>query len=162
MHFPHRLAMRHRDSDSDFNIAMTRIDFHSSVPNKLAYACRLVRKARASGCNIVVFTSDAQQLAALDDALWTVSEQDFLPHVVADNPVAARTPIILVLDAETEVPHHQVLINLSNRTPEYFARFERLIEVVSADAADAEAGRERYRHYKQRGYAVNHHPADKE
>ena len=24
---------------------MTRVDFHSNVPGKLAYACRLVRKA---------------------------------------------------------------------------------------------------------------------
>ncbi|MDB5855139.1 MAG: holC [Herminiimonas sp.] len=140
---------------------MTRIDFHSSVPNKLAYACRLVRKARASGCNIVLFASDARQMAELDDALWTVSEQDFLPHVIAGDPLAARTPIILVQDAQTEVPHHQVLINLSNQTPDYFARFERLIEVVSADTADAQAGRDRYRHYKQRGYPVTHHPADK-
>jgi DNA polymerase-3 subunit chi len=54
-----------------------------------------------------------------------------------------------------------VLINLSDQTPDYFARFERLIEVVSADAADAEAGRDRYRHYKQRGYPVTHHQADK-
>jgi DNA polymerase-3 subunit chi len=141
---------------------MTRIDFHSSVPNKLAYACRLVRKARASGANVVIFASDARQIAELDDALWTVSEQDFLPHVIAGNPLATRTPIILVQDAQTEVPHHQVLINLSNQTPDYFARFERLIEIVSADAADAQAGRDRYRHYKQRGYPVTHYPADKE
>jgi DNA polymerase-3 subunit chi len=140
---------------------MTRIDFHSGVPNKLAYACRLVRKARASGCNIVLFAGDSRQMAELDDALWTVSEQDFLPHVMAGNPLATRTPIILVQDAQTEVPHHEVLINLSDQTPDYFARFERLIEVVSADAADAEAGRDRYRHYKQRGYPVTHHQADK-
>ena len=27
--------------------AMTRIDFHTNVPDKIAYACRLVRKAYA-------------------------------------------------------------------------------------------------------------------
>ncbi|HEX2530741.1 MAG TPA: DNA polymerase III subunit chi, partial [Burkholderiaceae bacterium] len=33
---------------------MTRIDFHSNVPDKTAYACRLVRKARAANCRIVI------------------------------------------------------------------------------------------------------------
>lgn len=135
---------------------MTRIDFHSDVADKVAYACRLVRKARGAECNVVVLTADGRQLAALDEALWTFSEQDFLPHVAAGDPLAQQTPVILTASDEAELPHRQVLINLSDTTPAHFASFERMFEIVSSDAADKAAGRERYRFYQQRGYPLTH------
>ncbi len=140
---------------------MTRIDFHSKVPDKLQYACRLVRKARAAGLRVVVFAGDDAQLAAFDEALWTFSEQDFIPHVRADDELAPQTPVLLCTDAEQALPHHQALVNLSRGTPAHFARFERLFEIVSTDEDDLLAGRERYRAYQQRGYPLSHFVADK-
>ncbi|HEY8606147.1 MAG TPA: DNA polymerase III subunit chi [Noviherbaspirillum sp.] len=140
---------------------MTRIDFHSNVPDKLAYACRLVRKARAADCRVVLLAPDRQTLQALDEALWTFSDLDFLPHVAADDPLAARTPVILAESDQTALPHHQILINLTAATPAHFARFERMFEIVSSEESDRLAGRERYRYYQQRGYPLTHNVADK-
>jgi DNA polymerase-3 subunit chi len=140
---------------------MTRIDFHSDVPNKIAYTCRLVRKARAANCRIVLLAKDHTELAILDQALWTFSELDFLPHTMAGDEFAPDTPIILTDSDTADVPHHEVLINLSGNTPAHFARFERMLEVIAADDADKAAGRERYRFYKQRGYPLNHFVAEK-
>lgn len=140
---------------------MTQVDFHSKVPDKLNYACRLVRKARAAGMRVVLFAESRVQLSALDELLWTFSEQDFLPHVMAGDELAAQTPIILTDDAEQPLPHHQVLVNLSQQTPAHFARFERMFEIVSTDEEDLLAGRERYKQYQQRGYPLTHHVADK-
>src|SRR5450830_1020827 len=120
---------------------MTRIDFHSNVADSLNYTCRLVRKARAAQCRIVLLSRDAEQQAALDEALWTFSATDFLPHVTALHPDAAATPVILAADDEAALPHHHVLINLSGRTPAHFARFERMFEIISADDQDKIAGR---------------------
>jgi DNA polymerase-3 subunit chi len=139
---------------------MTRIDFHSNVPNKIAYCCRLVRKARAANCRIVLLTQNRSELAQLDQALWTFSELDFLPHVTANDPLAATTPVILTDSEDVELPHYQILINLSSNTPANFARFERMFEIISADDADKAAGRERYRFYQQRGYPLTHYVAD--
>jgi DNA polymerase-3 subunit chi len=50
-----------------------------------------------------------------------------------------------------------VLLNLSASCPPHFERFERLLEVVGADEAERAAGRERYRFYKSRGYAIANH-----
>jgi DNA polymerase III subunit chi len=140
---------------------MTRIDFHSNVPDKIGYACRLVRKARGASCRIVLFSNDRNQLAALDEALWTFSELDFLPHVMAGDPLAAQTPVLLTDDEAAELPHHQILINLSDTTPSHFASFERMFEIITADDADKSAGRERYRFYQQRGYPLTHFVAEK-
>jgi DNA polymerase-3 subunit chi len=135
---------------------MTRIDFHSNVADRLAYTCRLVRKARAAQCRIVLLSRDAQQQAALDEALWTFSETDFLPHATLEHPHAAATPVILIAEEQAELPHHHVLINLSGRTPAHFARFERMFEIISAEEDDKIAGRDRYRYYKDRGYPLTH------
>ena len=51
--------------------------------------------------------------------------------------------------------------NLSQRTPEHFARFERLFEILSTDESDLAAGRERYKQYQQRGYPMTHFVAEK-
>lgn len=142
---------------------MTRIDFHSNVPDKLAYACRLVRKARSQNLRVVMMAADAAQLQRLDEMLWTFSDLDFLPHVPADSPLAAQTPILLMQmdDADVDLPHYQVLVNLAQQPPGNFARFERMFEIVSAEAEDRLAGRERYRHYQQRGYPLTHYDAEK-
>ncbi|HXA46787.1 MAG TPA: DNA polymerase III subunit chi [Burkholderiaceae bacterium] len=140
---------------------MTRVDFHSKVADKIGYACRLVRKARAADCRVVIVTDGAAQLQVLDEALWTFSELDFLPHAKAEDAIAAQTPIILATNADNALPHHQILINLSSETPVHFTQFERMLEIVSAEPADAAAGRERYRYYQQQGYPLTHFVADK-
>jgi DNA polymerase-3 subunit chi len=136
---------------------MTRIDFHSNVPDKIAYACRLARKARAANCKVAILHRDKEQLRELDEALWSFSEHDFLPHLPLDDKFAARTPIVLAAEESAEFPHYEVLINISESMPANFARFERLLEIVSANEDDRAAGRERYRHYQQRGYPLTHH-----
>lgn len=141
---------------------MTRVDFHSNIGDKVGYVCRLVRKARAADACVVIL-AEPPQLAALDAALWTFSELDFIPHVMADDVLAPQTPVLLKAtgaDAPA-LPHHQILINLTDRTPPEFARFERLFEIVSVKPEDIDSGRERYRFYQQRGYPLTHFVADK-
>jgi DNA polymerase-3 subunit chi len=135
---------------------MTRIDFHTNIPDKLAYACRLARKAYSAKAKIVLLTEDAAQAAALNEALWTLSNIDFLPHVMADDPLAPETPIIITASEEAALPHHEMLVNLTRRTPSTFAQFTRVFEIISIDEADAAAGRQRYVAYKKQSYPLTH------
>lgn len=135
---------------------MTHIDFHTGVPNKAAYACRVLRKARASGRQAVVYWSDAAALQSFDKLLWSFSPLDFLPHVFANDALAGQTPILLT-DAVVDTPHTDLLVNLDAQSPTFFSRFDRVVEVVSNDQADALAGRARYKFYKDRGYELKHH-----
>lgn len=137
---------------------MTRIDFHTNVPDKVAYACRLVRKAWAANNRVVLMAEDDAQLAELNAAMWTFSATDFLPHVLAGDALAASTPIILTDNDEAELPHthKELLVNLSRRAPGLVAQFERMIEVISSDEDDAAAGRKRYVAYKQQDYPLTH------
>src|ERR1700761_117344 len=134
---------------------MTRIDFHTNVGDALLYACRLARKAYLAGQPTVVL-AEPPRLRAFDEQLWTFSPLDFVPHCYADSPLAAQTPIVLTASAD-RVPHYQVLLNLGAEVPAHFARFERLLEVVGNAQDELSAGRERYRFYRDRGYALNNY-----
>ena len=64
---------------------MTEIAFHFNAPDKLAYACRLLRKAVSSGARVVV-TGTPASLQALDTLLWTFSPLEFVAHCRAGSP----------------------------------------------------------------------------
>jgi len=143
---------------------MTGVEFHVNVADKLDYACRLLRKAVAKGAKVVVTGEDAL-LRDLDKALWTFSPTEFLPHCYGDAlgpAVLAASPVVLA-DAARNAPHQQVLVNLGSQVPEGFERFERLIEIVTAQQEDRQQGILRWKHYAARGYAiVKHDQAAKE
>lgn len=136
---------------------MTEVAFHFNVPDRLGYACRLLRKAHASGARVAV-TGPADELQRLDQALWTFAPLEFVPHCRHDapEPMRAMTPVVLV-EAPAQSPHQQVLLHLGQGVPEGFERFERLIEIVSAADDDRAAARQRWRHYAGRGYAITRH-----
>jgi DNA polymerase-3 subunit chi len=137
---------------------MNEVEFHHGMGDKLAYACRLLRKAYRSGARVVV-TGDAPTLRQLDRQLWVFDELEFLPHVCAlgEQAVPARfhdTPLWLT-DVPGSAPMgRQVLINVGQHMPEGIEAFERFCEVVSTEDDDREQGRQRWRAYKARGWPV--------
>lgn len=135
---------------------MTQVDFHFNVPDKIGYACRLVRKVRQAGHRVVVHCDDDALLERFDQALWSFAPLEFIAHVRAGDPLAARTPVLLA-NGDSAFAHYEVMVNLGTATPACFTRFERLLEVVSQDDTDRTHGRARYRHYKDRGYPLSLH-----
>lgn len=135
---------------------MTRVDFYSNARDKLDIVRKLVSKSRETGQCVLVRATDARLAEDLDAYLWTHPALSFLPHVRAGHPRAPETPVLIGDDPDT-LASADVLINLERDTPTYFGRFERLLEVVGCDAEDIQAGRARYKFYKDRGYDLKHH-----
>jgi DNA polymerase III subunit chi len=135
---------------------MTSIDFYTHCADRLEVAARLVAKAFAQQGRVRVLTPDAATTDALDRRLWLRPPIAFLPHCRVDSRLAAETPIWVDHSDEHPGPA-QVLINLCDSPPTFFSRFERLAEVVGLAEADAAAGRERYRFYRERGYELRTH-----
>ena len=136
---------------------MTDIAFHFNAPDRLAYVCRLLRKAVGGGAKVVV-CGDASTLQQLDADLWSLSSIDFVPHcdMQADAHVVSATPVILssTIDA---TPHRQVLVNLNQHLPAGFEQFERVIEVVTLDAEDRQSARGRWKQYIDMGFSIVRH-----
>ena len=133
---------------------MTSIDFYTRVPDRLTVVAKLIVKAVSAHGSVRVLTADAEGTAALDRLLWLVPPTGFLPHCRMDDPCAAETPIWI----DHRLEHSGtavVLINLHPEPPPFFSRFERLAEIIGE--ADAPAGRERFRYYRERGYTLRAH-----
>lgn len=132
---------------------MTRIDFYHYAEDKLRYACRLAATAVDRESRLVVYTPDARVLAGFDRQLWTFQATRFVPHCRASEPIAAETPVVLASGDEV-LPHHDVLLNLGDEWPPFFASFERLLEIVGRDEEDKQRARGRFAFYKKRGYDI--------
>jgi DNA polymerase-3 subunit chi len=135
---------------------MTQIDFYTNVADKLATACRLAQKAYALGHRVVATCSDADMAQRFDRMLWMSPATGFTPHCDSGNALALVTPI--VIDRRGGEPvHDQILLNLTDESPPLFARFERLIEIVSCGEDDKRVARGRYKFYRDRGYDIRVH-----
>lgn len=136
---------------------MTEVAFHFNAPDKLGYACRLLRKAYLRGARVAVCVEERDR-AALDAALWTMGHGEFIPHSGPMDPprVKARSPIHIA----SEVPapgEATVLVNLRLDMPEGYERFARVIEVVTGDENDRGHARERWKRYKAQGIEPQRH-----
>ena len=135
---------------------MTTIDFYTHCADPLDVAARLCVKAWHQNGSARVLTGDATATAALDSLLWTAPATAFVPHCRLRSSVVAETPIVVDHALEHEGPA-EVLINLHPAPPPFFARFERLVEIVGTGDAETLAGRERWRFYRERGYTMRSH-----
>lgn len=137
---------------------MTEVAFHFGAPDKVAYTCRLLRKAVSAGATVEV-VSDPSTLGRLSSQLWALSATDFVPHCIASDPRAMRelSPVLLRQSPDIDPVTRQVLVNLGSTVPMGYERFERLIEVVGLDDQDRSLARERWKHYTQAGYTIVRH-----
>lgn len=139
---------------------MTEIDGHYNMPDKVSYACRLLRKAVGTRGARLVVMADPATLDAIDQSLWTLQPTEFVAHCRCGDEahVVARSPVVLAESGTPSLPDRPILVNLGAELPARFERFERLIDIVGSDESDKQAGRVRWRHYKDRGYAIRTYP----
>ena len=132
-----------------------RVDFYlltDADPRARArVACRLAEKAFSAGQRVHLHCADVAEAETLDKLLWTFRDKAFVPHglVGSDEPI--------------EIGHAEpaataaVLINLTDEVPGWYARFERVAEIVGAADPSKHAGRARFRFYRDRGCTPTTH-----
>jgi DNA polymerase-3 subunit chi len=135
---------------------MTSIDFYTGADDPLDVAARIVAKAWQQHGHVRVLTPDRATSDALDRRLWIAPAIGFMPHCRLASPLAAQTPILVDEALEHDGPAC-VLVSLHPEPAPFFSRFERLADIVGSDPALADAGRRRWKFYRDRGYAMQHH-----
>jgi DNA polymerase-3 subunit chi len=142
---------------------VTQVDFYvlesDSDDARLRLACRIVDKATQLDNHVFIHSASDEEAQQLDELLWTFSQGSFIPHRVVrhslDEPPAE--PVLIGVNQTPAPGRWDVLINLAPDVPEFFSRYERVAEVVDANAARRQQSRERYRFYRDRGYQLNTH-----
>ena len=132
---------------------MTQIFFYHNAADRIAAAAALIGKALMQKKSLLVYAPDAEVAGQIDRQLWLQPPTGFLPHVRNTSPLASETPVVITDELESPA-HNERLFNLSEAIPGAFSRFASVIEVVGQNESERQAGRERVRYYKDRGYAI--------
>ena len=144
---------------------MTSIDFYFNAADRLEVACRLAGKALQQKKRVLIYAPQADDAQRLDRLLWTAQAVSFIPHCMAQDPLAADTPVLIATgddahrtgDPAPVATHCEVLVNLAVDHPPFFERHERLLEIVAQEEDEKAAGRARFKYYRERGYALRSH-----
>ncbi len=117
---------------------------------RLKVACRIAEKAYLAGQRVLVWHDDREELARLDELLWTFADTSFVPH---DWLGEKREAPVLLGAGEPPSGPLDVLVNLATTSepPPFAAAAERIAEIIDAEPARREAGRARFRAYRQLG-----------
>lgn len=142
-------------------VAATRVDFYvlpgSDPRARLVLACRIAEKAYLSGQRVFGWLDDVIALQAFDDVLWTFADRSFVPHeIFSSEQQWQHTPVLVSCSAQPQAPF-DLLLNLGDDVPAAAQQAGRIVELVDADEARRRAGRNRFRHYRDRGLTPETH-----
>jgi DNA polymerase-3 subunit chi len=143
------------DSQASHAVEGLRVDFYildeSSAGARLKLACRLAEKAYLAAQTALVWHTDAEELKALDDLLWTFMDGSFVPHeMLTASASSDDTPVLL--SAGTVPPADvDIIINLAPDVPRCLSRTRRIAEIIDGDDSRRRAGRARFKVYRDLG-----------
>jgi DNA polymerase-3 subunit chi len=127
-----------------------------SARARLRTACRVVEKAYLAGNTVLVWHTELEELKEFDELLWTFGDGSFVPH----EPLTANgfeiAPVLLSMATPPTAPF-DVLVNLAPDVPACADTAQRVAEFIDGDPARRQAGRNRFRAYKDRGIQPNTH-----
>jgi DNA polymerase-3 subunit chi len=136
-----------------------QIDFYvlpgQAPDGRALLACRLAEKAYRLGHTVYIHAGSAEQAHYLDDLLWTFRQGSFVPHALYPPPPEDRSPVLI--GWRDDAPAAVVLINLAPQAPPFFERFARVAELVDQNPQTLSESRDRFRCYRDRGYAPASH-----
>ena len=118
-------------------------------PNRCCLVCELARKAHDAGLWTLVLARDAAQAEQLDDLLWDMGEDAYIPHQIAGDDEDEADA-----GADRRARHRRAAAPAGDQ-PARRARstgsFDRVLEVVPADDSARGPLRERWKQYQARG-----------
>jgi DNA polymerase III subunit chi len=143
---------------------MAEIQFHTlkdvGGPARLKKYCALIEQAFLRGERVLVWLED-DALAGFDNLLWTFGDRSFVPHeMMTDNPAEAEAPVQLFAGAQLPAASlagvFHTLAMLRTQATADVLQFKTVFEVVDGDPVVREAGRARYRFYREQGHTPQH------
>lgn len=117
-------------------------------------ACELAGDLWRAGKRVLISCETEQQALNLDEALWANDPDQFVPHNLSGEMTAFPTPIEISWAGKRNAQRRDVLISLQSQLPEFISSFTQIIDFVPADETRKALARERYKQYRQLGWAL--------
>jgi DNA polymerase III subunit chi len=123
---------------------------------RLRTACRVVEKAYLAGHTVLVWHTELEELREFDELLWTFGDGSFVPHEPLSGGGFEAAPVLLSMGTPPSGPV-DVLVNLAADVPPCADAAQRVAEFIDGDPGRRQAGRARFRAYKDRGIQPTTH-----
>lgn len=141
---------------------MTDILFYHLERQSLEKALpSLLEKSLARGWRAVVEVPVEERLAALDDHLWTFSDDSFLPHGADREPDASDQPVVLTTGAANPNGAAIRFLVAGAPMPAEVVGYERIVLLFDGNDVEAlAAAREDWRKVKAAGHDATYWQQD--
>ena len=132
---------------------MTKIDFkkfgnsESEILNYLFFA---IKNSYFKGNHILCLTPSEKFSSNLSNALWTYEPQTFIPHCVGKSDA-----VISITHLQEPNHHSQILFNYQQEIPDWFSRFDQVIEIIASDKDSIKTKQNMYSYLKRLGYSLS-------
>lgn len=130
-------------------------DEHAAL---LHAACHLTSQCYRNKQKCLLLCADKSSAEKLDDLLWQLPVEAFVPHNLTGEGPANGTPVEVCWEMPSR-PGKGVLINLTTELPQNADRFAQVYDFVPADEDLKQQARERYKHYRAAGHQLDTRPA---
>lgn len=134
-------------SQVTFYLMSERDDEQASAVERLA--CQLAADSWGAG-HIYLHCTDEAQALRLDELLWQLPPDRFVPHQLQGETGQAPVEI----GHQSPKRRYARLINLAEQTPLFAGHFAQVVDFVPTDETQKQQARERYKHYRQAGHAL--------
>lgn len=103
-----------------------------------------------SGGHLYLFCDDEAQALRLDELLWQLPTDRFVPHQLQGE--SGQAPV--EIGHQPPRRRYACLINLAQQTPLFAGHFAQVVDFVPTDETQKQQARERYKHYRQAGHTL--------
>lgn len=120
------------------------------------FVCNLIEKLYQNKHRIFVWCPDKVTSEYIDEYLWTFKPESFIPHNLQGEGPEPPPPVQIGYQS---IPrgYNDILVNLSATIPEFYLRFQKIIEIVKGEESERELSRQNYRQYKKNKCLIQIH-----
>lgn len=138
---------------------MTEIGFYHLTRTPMVQALpKLLGRVLAAGGRAYVLCGEAERAPALDAALWTASDPDWLPHGLAGGEHDALQPILLGTADAAPGNGARFLVLVDGADSARLAEYERVLDLFDgADEAALAAARGRWSAARAAGHTLTYY-----
>lgn len=139
---------------------MPRVVFFVLSPqtrgDRYLLACHLTERFQGEGRRLYIHAEDEGAASHIHRLLWTFRQGSFIPHDLMGAEETGLTPVII---GHRQPPSGtlDILLNLTREVPSFFQHCTEVLEPIDQDPAVREAGRARFRHYREQGLEIVTH-----
>lgn len=116
----------------------------------------LLEKTLQRGWKAVVRTRESDRVEHLDGWLWSYRDDSFLPHAPADDPAAARQPVLITIGVENPNAADALFL-IDGAEPGDLSGYARCVVLFDGgDAAQLGLARAQWAQAKSKGLSVSY------